>query len=67
MEGDEKLCLEPVLVRVLTAYLVEMCRILSGEKAGLELRSEALIAEGSHWCTGGVGDGSTNATPQGNV
>lgn len=54
MEGDEKLCLEPVLVRVLTAYLVEMCRILSGEKAGLELRSEALIAEGSHWCTGGV-------------
>lgn len=54
MEGDEKLCLGPVLVRVLLAYPEEKCRILSGQKAGLELRSEALTAEGSHLGTGGV-------------
>lgn len=46
-EGDEKPCLEPVHVRVLVACPAEKCRILSGQDESLELRREALTAEGS--------------------
>lgn len=65
MEGDENLCLEPVPVRVLTAYPVEKCRIRSGQKTGLELAARPWLQKGVTGAQVVFKDGATNTTTQG--